>query len=428
VFPLRINAQPVGWIERVMGSFHYIVNFNRDRDSYQVPLALAEVGVLGSLITDFYVPGVVAKSWLGRILRVSHRYIDGVSFEKVSWCLGALWLQTAGLRLAGNEAERLRVFKDLDRLLSLKACRVARSTGADLFLYSGYALECFSSFDMANRRKVLFVFHPHATLSAEILQRDIELHPEMAWSHALHRDEMAASDLVRLDQELSLAGELVCASTFTKRSVERAGVGMKPVAVVPYGCEVPAVVNARTPLQGRKVRLLYVGQGVQRKGLHHLLKVWKRRASWDAELTVVAGKLDPGAGRLAEAQGPAVRLLPAVPRAALNDEFARADVFVMPSLIEGFGLVYLEALAFGCHVIGTENTGLPDIAAPDYAATISPAGNLDALEDSLVRSIALVRSEGYSAELIRNYARTRSWAGFRAGIRQSIGLPREASV
>ena len=406
----------------------FVVNFNRDRDSYQVPLALAECDALEKLVTDFYLPEWFAISWIGRRVRLEHRYVAGLPFDRVDWCWSALWRQIVTIRRAKSEDLRLAAFKALDKDLSRQACQVARSTRADLFLYSGYALECFSDPASANRRKALFVFHPHATLSAEILQRDIALHPEMAWSHALHRDEMAASDSVRLDRELSLAGELVCASTFTKRSLERARVGTKPVAVVPYGCAVPAVAPARSPLHGRKVRLLYVGQGVQRKGLHHLLKVWKRRASWDAELTVVAGKLDPCAGRLAEAAGPAVRLLPALPRAALNDEFARADVFVMPSLIEGFGLVYLEALAFGCHVIGTENTGLPDIAAPDYAATISPAGNLDALEDSLVRSIARVSSEGYSSELIRNYARTRSLAGFRSGIRQSIGLPREASV
>jgi glycosyltransferase involved in cell wall biosynthesis len=400
----------------------FVTAFNRDRDSYQVPLALAEAGALDQLITDFYLPSWFAHSALGRRLRVAHRHIDGLRFSQVGWCLPALSKQLIGLRRAESEVERLAVFKSLDRDLSRQAQRRARRSGADLFLYSGYALECFSAPAMVDRRKALFVFHPHSKLSEEILNHDRELHPEMTWSHELHRREMQASDSSRLEAEVALADDLVCASSFTKRSVMHLPTKTTSVTVVPYGCEVPAQMEPRTPATGRPVRVLFVGQGVQRKGIHHLLKVWKSRATWDAELTVIAGRLDPAAGRLAEAPGPAVRLLPALPRKALNAEFGQADIFVMPSLFEGFGLVYLEALAAGCHVIGTENTGLPDLAAPAQAVTIIPAGDLEHLAESLARAIEMTRRDDFSPQDIKRFAETKSWPQFRAGILASIGL------
>ena len=49
----------------------------------------------------------------------------------------------------------------------------------------------------------------------------------------------------------------------------------------------------------------------------------------------------------------------------------------MPSLVEGFGQVYLEALAEGCPVLGTRNTALPDIAGE--AVNIVDAGDIDQL-------------------------------------------------
>ena len=74
----------------------------------------------------------------------------------------------------------------------------------------------------------------------------------------------------------------------------------------------------------------------------------------------------------------------------------RADVFIMPSLIEGFGLTYLEALAAGCHIVGTANTGLPDLPLSAAARTLVPAGDILALSDvieQLIRVIDIGRIE-----------------------------------
>ena len=402
----------------------YIVAFNRDRDSYQVPLALTEANCLERLLTDLYVPDILAGSAIPRLLGLAHRHCDGLSSSLVEGSLRAVFKQAITMRAARTPMERLAIFRSLDRGLSRSALKSAQATGAGLFLYSGYAFECFCHRDMHDRRKILFVFHPHGEMSQRILSEDYEKHPDIAWSFRKHMEEIRASDLISLEREISLATDLICASSFTRTTLMKSGQCGKLPQVVPYGCFPRQLRRDKGNAKDRQVRLLFVGQGVQRKGLHHLINAWGKMRPKDAELTVVAGGLDPAIANAISRFGVPVRMLSALSHAKLEEEYARADIFVMPSLVEGFGLVYLEALANGCFVIGTTNTGLPDLELPPQAAAIINAGDLPALEHALQRTIALVKSGNVSSREIQEVAQTRSWGLFREGIRASIGLAR----
>jgi glycosyltransferase involved in cell wall biosynthesis len=88
----------------------------------------------------------------------------------------------------------------------------------------------------------------------------------------------------------------------------------------------------------------------------------------------------------------------------------------MPSLVEGFGLVYLEALSAGCHVIGTTNTGLPDLELPDLAATIIEPGDIERLAVALTELVRAKHNGTLDPVAIQREAQSRTWAGFRQGI------------
>ena len=124
--------------------------------------------------------------------------------------------------------------------------------------------------------------------------------------------------------------------------------------------------------------------------------------------------IDPGIAELAKQPG--VELLGRQDRAALDALMQRADVFIMPSLIEGFGLTYLEALAAGCHIVGTANTGLPDLPLSAAARTLVPAGDILALSDVIEQLIVRRASGGMDAVAIGGEARNWTWADFRARI------------
>jgi glycosyltransferase involved in cell wall biosynthesis len=385
----------------------FIVAFNRDRDSYQVALALAEAGRLETLVTDFYASPLKAKL----LPRLKHRRIAGLDAKLTESSLLALTMQVLGPNIFSNMNTTLA---HTHKALGRKARGAAWRTDADLLLYSDHAYEAFADPRLRERRKILFSFHPHRRLIREILSADAERFPEIAWEL---QDEASEPEIeARENAELEMAELVLCASSFTKRSLMHAGVSNEKIAVVPYGAQARTVGAADR--ESDECRFLFVGQGVQRKGLHHLLHVWNKLVLPNASLTLVCYRIEPALAKMAGAN---VRIHSALPQSELDALFARSHVFVMPSLIEGFGLVYLEAMAAGCYVIGTQNTGLPDLNMPSELMSIVEAGNLDQLAEAMKSAYAKHQAGGLLHEEIAKCAETRSWGVFREKLRSAVG-------
>ena len=267
--------------------------------------------------------------------------------------------------------------------------------------------------------KGLFVFHPHGRVSEEVLDEDFANHKEMAWSHSLHKREIELSDDARLSEETRLSDYCICASEFTANSIRTISEN-KPLFVVPYGCFPPRDLSHRERPFTDVLRYLFVGQGVQRKGIHHLIKVWRRGPNRRRVLTIVGSKMDPAVLSLASDCKDSIVFKRGLTKKELELEYEQADIFVLPSLVEGFGLVYLEALSAGCFVIGTTNTGLPDLQVPSSVASVIKAGDLCQLEEALNSAAETVRAPSFDRSLIKAFAATRSWDRFREGIRSAL--------
>jgi glycosyltransferase involved in cell wall biosynthesis len=405
----------------------FVTAFNRDRDHYQVALALHEQGLLHKLVTDLYLPDKLRDSSLAKRLGLSHRYCEGLSSRYVEICLPALFRQVLGLPLQKGNEGALSVFRLVDKDLSRQSLRTAREGGAGFFTYSGYALEAFTSEYAKHHAKVLFVYHPPAIGFTDALGSDLEKHPEVAWSYGLHMTEARQVDGERVRQEILLADNIVCASRFTASAVK----AIHPAAamsIVPYGCSYIPIRFSKPSAESGTPKLLFVGQGVQRKGLHHLLKVWSSRKDWGAELSLVCSSIDPGLQPIIDASPLPVRVEANLPTAELQQRFQDADIFVMPSLAEGFGLVYLEALAAGCFVIGTNRTGLPDVQADPDMVAITEAGSMQQLEQALVDAINRVkRGEIDPAGISAKALRANTWQGFRDGIKR-VAMPFSGAI
>jgi UDP-glucose:(heptosyl)LPS alpha-1,3-glucosyltransferase len=114
---------------------------------------------------------------------------------------------------------------------------------------------------------------------------------------------------------------------------------------------------------GNKLVLLFVGGGMRNKGIRETLAA-AARSGLDFELIVVGKDKNLGAFRaLAESLGigPRCRFVGAQPE--ILPYYAVADIFVLPSHFETFGLVYLEALAMGRHGYRIDPDSVDDIAS-----------------------------------------------------------------
>lgn len=92
---------------------------------------------------------------------------------------------------------------------------------------------------------------------------------------------------------------------------------------------------------------------------------------------------DPQLARLARSLGERVRFLGSLPHHRLPLYFSAADVTVVPSFYESFGLVAAEALACGCPVVASRVGGLAEVVQHGRDGLHIPPRDPDALADAL---------------------------------------------
>ncbi|TAJ87526.1 glycosyltransferase family 4 protein [Reyranella sp.] len=130
-----------------------------------------------------------------------------------------------------------------------------------------------------------------------------------------------------------------------------------------------------------------------------------------ARLEAAAARMAPGI----------VRFLGYVPDADLPDLYRLADLYVMPSTEEGFGIVYLEAAACGLRVVGGRGGGTAD-AIPDerVGAIVDPADR-----EALVNTIVCLLGQGRAdSSAVEPYRRSHFAAAARALYARLVAQPR----
>ncbi|HEX3801374.1 MAG TPA: glycosyltransferase [Solirubrobacteraceae bacterium] len=131
------------------------------------------------------------------------------------------------------------------------------------------------------------------------------------------------------------------------------------------------------------LRILFVGQAVERKGLPLLLRAFEAlREHVPTELTVIGPTQEELAPLLMDPRG--VRALGKVDDAAKHDALLAADVLAAPSLGgESFGMVLTEAFASGTAVVASDIAGYRDVVTDDVDGVLVPPGDAQALAETL---------------------------------------------
>jgi glycosyltransferase involved in cell wall biosynthesis len=173
------------------------------------------------------------------------------------------------------------------------------------------------------------------------------------------------------------------------------GVPRDRITVVPYGLpadERPSGTSLRRELGlGRRERLLLsVGRLVPQKGHAYLLDAMPEilRRVPDCHAAIV-GHAQSAYGRLLRARVAARGLATRVHVVGYRDvgtaALAEADVFVFPSLWEGFGLAVVEAMAAGVPVVCTDTGPLPEVVGHGECGILVPPRDATALAAAVVR-------------------------------------------
>lgn len=296
------------------------------------------------------------------------------------------------------------VYRSLDGQV---AQRLGRGGFDAVYAYEDGAAE---SFRVARERGVLRIYDlpiGYWRAARAILEEEAKREPE--WAATITGNHDSPRKTARKDAELREADLVFVASSFTLRTLDAAPDFHAPVAVLPYGAPViPAAEAERTPSDA--LRVLFVGGLSQRKGLSYLFGAI--RALRGAATLTVIGSPGPRPCAALQRELAGVRWLRSCPHSQVLAEMARHDVFVFPSLFEGFGLVLLEAMAAGLPVVTTPHTAGPDLIDEGVEGHIVPIRSAEAIAEKLSALRADPARRRAMGEAARRRAMSFSWSGY----------------
>jgi len=183
-------------------------------------------------------------------------------------------------------------------------------------------------------------------------------------------------------QELQFADAILVGSKQVKASLAAANIDPNKVVIIPYGINKKVFSPKLSYTNRDKLALVFVGAVSIRKGIKYLLEAVRQLAKLNIELTIVGGMDD--AATLMEQYKGNYKYYPFMSQAELVEYYQQADVFVFPSLLEGFAQVTIEAMACGTPVIVSDSAGSSDAVIDGVNGFVVISRDVEALKEKIL--------------------------------------------
>ena len=189
-------------------------------------------------------------------------------------------------------------------------------------------------------------------------------------------------------------------STYLAERAVRYGVAREAITIVPNGCDPHLLEETDHATGGAALRrslglddarvVVSGSRLVLKNGLDRLLQAWPAvRREVPAAVLLLVGEgedrraLERMAGDLGVAE--AVRFAGAVPHAQIGRYLRLGDVYVRPSLSEGLGTAFLEAMACGVPIVGARTGGIPDFLVEGQTGLFCDPARPRTIADAILR-------------------------------------------
>jgi glycosyltransferase involved in cell wall biosynthesis len=194
----------------------------------------------------------------------------------------------------------------------------------------------------------------------------------------------------REEAEYQLADQVQVFAQFSKNSFLARGFDPTRLAVVPLGVRVQAfrptaaVVTERLARlkRGEPLRVVCVGNVSRQKGIRTWSEFFARTDRTCITVRFV-GELTSDAQEHIAVLNSQVEFRGKVPQAELPIHYAWADLFVLPTIQDGFSVVVAQALAACVPVITTTSNGAADVIVPNETGWVIPPQRADVLNETL---------------------------------------------
>lgn len=233
---------------------------------------------------------------------------------------------------------------------------------------------------MQNRGGVYICDRPcsHIRFQDRIMREEYE-------RHGLRFEGIDPRVIAKEEAEYAAADVVVVPSTFVKHSFIEMGFPEAKLRQVPYGVDLSRFHPVGEP-DPNEFDVLFAGAAAIRKGISYLLEGFAGLDHPRKRLTFV-GSVSPEVRALIERAAATLPItcLGHVPQLKLKEIMSRSHVMVLPSVEEGLALVQAQAMACGCPVIASANTGSEDLFEDEVHGFIVPIRDPAAITQRLQR-------------------------------------------
>ena len=322
------------------------------------------------------------------------------------------WARLTAPRVRTTEAiygEYLRFGKSFAKWVTRDLAKQQFNPAVDAFF--GFNTGCLETLQLMRERGVLTIVDQidPARIEEELVAEEIRKWP--GWQEAPGRIPAAYFD--RLSAEWDAASLVVVNSEWAKAALIRQGVPSGKLLTVPVAYEVSDAMVAKPagkPVKSGPLTVLWIGTVNLRKGIQYLIGA-ARLLERTSIRFVVAGPLDISREAVASAPGN-VSFLGRLTRDQTGEYYRRADIFVLPTISDGFAITQVEAMARGLPVITTRNCG--QVVTQGIDGLLVDAGDETGLAEAIARLDA-------DRELLHEMSRQASVKA------RTFHLPRQAS-
>lgn len=214
------------------------------------------------------------------------------------------------------------------------------------------------------------------------------------------KDSLFSKSMIRrMKKEYELATYINVLSSFAASSFLKHGIEASKIRITLPGIDTTFFSPAEKKSSSKFI-ILYAGRLQFLKGTHYLIEAYNRIATDQTELWLcgtIHHEIKPWL-----LKNSSVRHIPLQSAEKLRALYQQADLFVLPSVQEAFGLVMLEAMACGIPVIASRNTGAPDVIDHGQNGFLFDSGDITALAEYmnyLIKNPELTQRIGASARI-----------------------------
>lgn len=394
--------------------------------SYRLAAAIYKKGWLYKYITTVYrkkisftslfslfLTGNARKKAQGRVCReISQK--DVVQFCEIEGLFKLLTIHIAKLRPLYKKIK----YHSTDRFAKKVAKYAVRHQVDAVVSYDDYSARLFELLKKKAPQilRIMDVSAANILYMKKIYEKDMEIQPAFAERLLKEREIVWNQDTrIRTKREQENTDLFFVPSDFVARTLAYSGIERERIKICPYGVDTdmfPLKKYRRCEefQEGRALHFIYVGGAKELKGISYLLNAIMHFPKETAKLTIVGSYNEKDAD-----------LQPYIDRICftgivLHEEIPlllqEADVFVFPSLGEGFALSILEAASCGLPLIVSENSGVNDAITEGREGFVIPVQSTEKLVEKMQWFIEHPEKIEQMGRAARNLALHYTWDSY----------------